>query len=170
MNKIYPKEGLYNLKAKDIFAECKILYKEFFSEQTLLRAFRLSITLYHLLEWVLPEGNTKFVKQIETKSQSTNEIISREEKLALDLRKYEFYEVLKSLANSSKHYALSKSEAYEKKTLEGFILGKSVLGEKFGQRNFIVNFEGEDIWIRMVFDSILKKYEEYFNNFDEDEV
>lgn len=61
VDKIYPKEGLYNLEAKDIFAECEILYKEFFSHQTPLRTFRLSITLYHLLEWVLPGGNNKDV-------------------------------------------------------------------------------------------------------------
>lgn len=162
MDKIYPEEGLYNLEAKDIFAEAQKLFKEFFSEQTPLRAFSLSITLYHLLEWVLPGGNSKStLTEIEKKSKSTEAIISREEKLVLELRKYDCYEVLSSIANNSKHYKL-RSPAYEKKILKGFKIGKSVIGEKIGQSNLTVNFKGKDIWLREVFAFVLGKYAEYF--------
>ncbi len=165
MNKDYPQEGLYGLEAKDIYDEARKLYDDFFSDQTPINAFRLSITLYHLLEWVIPESNGKQVlKDIRgKKGTSTESDISREEQLVLDLRDYEYYKVLKSLANNSKHFALSRSSAYEKGIVTGLFADYSVAGERVGQKNLVVDFKDEEVWIRKVFYFVLTKYSEYFN-------
>lgn len=159
------KEGLYTLEAKEIYLEAKRLYQDFFAEQTPLKAFKLSIILYHLLEWIVPNSNKKkYLKQLKNRCSRENLSLSSKEQFVLELRSYEFYEVLRSIADNSKHFRLDESSAYDKTVVEGFRAGQSVAGERVGQANLAVIFDSRKVWLREVFAYVLGQYSDYFND------
>ncbi|MEX1214738.1 hypothetical protein [Saccharospirillum sp.] len=145
----YSENGLFGLTASDIHEEAVRLYDAFFEHQTPLKAFRLAIVLYHLLEW------------IESENKPPENNLS---KLSKELQESTQFQVLRSLANNSKHHTLKKSSSYEKGIIIGFQAGRSVGGECVGQPNLAVNFQGQEVWLREVFGWILKKYTYYFNS------
>lgn len=144
------RQGLYSLSTKEIYAEAKRVFQDFFINQTPLNAFKLSITLYHLMEWI-------------KESEGSNDAAK---KLVHELKSYEFYEVLRSIANTSKHFHLtnSKSPSYDQMVVEGFIAGKSVAGERIRQANLAVDFKSKEVWLREVFAYVLRKYADYFED------
>lgn len=157
----YPEDGLYELTPEDIFEECRHFYEDFFSCQTPIKVFQLSIALYHLLEWICPEANTREgLDRIKNKSEERR---SAAERLVYELGDDPDYKVIQSLANNSKHHTL-RSKSYKKGEVQGFLLHISVLGERFGQRNLTVTVNGEERWLREVFNSVLSRYEHYFND------
>ncbi|MBW4422437.1 MAG: hypothetical protein KME13_25045 [Myxacorys californica WJT36-NPBG1] len=142
------RQGLYSLSTKEIYAEAKGVFQDFFINQTPLNAFKLSITLYHLKEWI-------------EESEGSNNAAKR---LVHELENYEFYEVLRSIANTSKHFHLRRSTPYDQIVTEGFMAGKSVAGERVGQANLAVDFKSKEVWLREVFAYVLKKYADYFED------
>ncbi|MCY7336048.1 MAG: hypothetical protein LH613_07505 [Chamaesiphon sp.] len=149
MSNINSGQGLYSLSTKEIYTEAKIVFQDFFIDQTPINAFKLSIILYHLKEW------------IEISEESND----AERRLFDDLKNYEFYEVLRTIANTSKHFDL-RSKSYKQVVDKGFRLGKSVLGERLGQANLAVDFEGKEVWLREVFAYVLEKYANYFEDYE----
>ncbi len=156
----FPEEGFYNLSAKDIHGEALRLYEDFFLEQTPLKAFRLSIVLYHLLEWIVPCGNDDQKPNAPREGEPSLELWRAE--LAFAVRNHLFYQVLKSLANNSKHHTL-RSRSYEKGVEFGVRAGRSVAGERLGQANLVIFFNGEEVWLREVFESVLALYTRHLN-------
>jgi len=150
MSNINSGQGLYSLSTKEIYTEAKIVFQDFFINQTPLNAFKLSIILYHLREW------------IEISEESND----AKKRLIDDLENYEFYEVLRTIANTSKHFHLTRksSPSYKQVVDKGFRLGKSVLGERLGQANLAVDFECKEVWLREVFAYVLEKYANYFED------
>lgn len=149
----FPKEGVFGLSA---YEEACRLYGDFFEEQTPIKAFRLSITLYHLLEWVVPGGNSK--KQQLHVALDENGPDRWKSELLKELRALPHYEVLRSLADNAKHHTLH-SPSYEKAVDFGFYAGRSVAGERLGQVNLVVLFEGQEVWLREVFAQVLAQYQ-----------
>ena len=158
-------QGLYTLDDRTIYLEAKELFQAFFTEQTPLNAFKLSIILYHLSEWIVPDSNNcKVLRDINNLAKEKGLSLNSKQKLVLDVQNYELYEVLKSIANTSKHYYLSRTPAYEQSVVEGFRAGQSVAGEKLGQTNLAVIFHSKEVWLREVFAHVLSKYAEYFDD------
>lgn len=159
-------QGLYTLDDRTIYLEAKELFQAFFTEQTPLNAFKLSIILYHLLEWIVPDSNNcEVLRDVNNRANEEGLSLSSKDKLVLDVRNYEFYKVLRSIANTSKHYYLrSRATAYEQSVVEGFRAGRSVAGEKLGQTNLGVIFDSQEVWLREVFVYVLSKYAEYFGD------
>lgn len=165
MDKTYPSEGLYDLDSQMIYFEAKKLFQDFFVKQTPLNAFKLSIILYHLSEWVVPNGDDKlFLDDFRNHANENSLSLSPEGKLVSYLHKYEFYEVLISIANNAKHYRLTRSKAYEKLVIEGFRAGQSVAGERVGQINLVVIFRSKEVLLRDVFSYVLSGYADYFRD------
>ena len=173
------RKGLYTLSSREIYDEAKELFKVFFVEQTPLNAFKLSIILYHLLEWIEPSSQPRssrdvneIVSTIRSKAVAANDAPSLDSKIKLirELWSYEFYDVLRSVADNSKHFCLTRSKPYEKSSVKGFIAGRSVAGEKIDQENLVILFDTEnpetkkEIWLREVFGYVLGKYAEYFGD------
>ena len=129
-------QGLYSLSTKEIYTEAKSIFQDFFRNQTPLNTFKLSITLYHLMEWI-------------EQSESSNDTAKR---LVNELRSYEFYEILKS------------SPSHDQVVVEGFRIGQSVMGERFGQVNLAIDFNSKEVWLREVFAYVLGKYADYFED------
>jgi hypothetical protein len=165
MDKTYPSEGLYDLDSRMIYFEAKKLFQNFFVEQTPLNAFKLSIILHHLLEWVVPNRDDElFLDSLKRHANENSLSLSPEGKLVSCLQEYEFYEVLTSIANNAKHFCLTRSKAYEKLVIEGFRAGQSVVGERVGQTNLAVDFRSKEVWLRDVFSYVLSRYAEYFRD------
>lgn len=156
----FPKEGFYNLNAKDIHEEALRLYEDFFQEQTPLKAFRLSVVLYHLLEWIVPGGNDG--PKPDAPAQGEQSVQQWRAELVFAVRSYPLYEVLKSLANNSKHHTL-RTPSYEKGVEFGFRAGRSVAGEHLGQANLMIFFNGKEVWLREVFEHLLGLYTRHLN-------
>jgi hypothetical protein len=151
--------GFYGLTYVEIYEEAKNLYAMFFAEQTPINAFKLSIMMYHLLEWICPgvyERNR--LEEINAKEEK-----SASDHLVIEVTSHRYYKILRGLANGAKHYRLTRTQPYPQSVERGFILGKSCLGERLGQENLVVEFEGESVWIRQVFTEVLEVYSSYFN-------
>ena len=143
-------QGLYSLSAREIYAEAKNVFQDFFVNQTPLNAFKLSIALYHLKEWIYEsEGSNDAAKTFVNK-----------------LENCENFEILRSIANTSKHFQLTRksSQSYEQIVSKGFILGKSVVDEKLSQDNLAIDFNSKEVWLREVFADVLKQYADYFED------
>ena len=167
MSDVESREGLYSLRNEEIFAEAKELFNRFFVEQTPINAFRLSITLYHLLEWIVPEGNSRKVLtnlRLRIGPKGDDSSLGPEDKLVWRIRNYEFYEVLRSIADNSKHHTLTRSKAYEQGIVKGFRADRSVAGEKLAQDNLVVLYETKEVWLREVFSNVLSMYAVYFQD------
>jgi hypothetical protein len=158
----FPKEGVFDLAAEDIFKEAVRLYEEFFSMQSPLTAYRVSVTLYHLAEWVTPGGNDKDFRNCIDAADPNRQ---RKAKLLADLHGYCHYEVLRSFCNNSKRFKL-QSAAFEKSIEHGFLVGRSVVGESLGQANLAVVVDGQSIWLREVFSHVLHLHAAYFKSQD----
>ena len=143
-------QGLYSLSTKEIYTEAKSIFQDFFRNQTPLNTFKLSITLYHLMEWI-------------EQSEISNDTAKR---LVNELRSYEFYEILKTVANTSKHFHLTRksSPSHDQVVVEGFRIGQSVMGERFEQVNLAIDFNSKEVWLREVFAYVLGKYADYFED------
>jgi hypothetical protein len=99
----FPKEGLFDLSAMDIMSEAERLYQEFFQAQTPISAYRLAVTLYHLAEWVSPNGNSKDYRKGIGSTDTTGEW---KKELLYGLHTYRYYEILRSICDNSKHHTL----------------------------------------------------------------
>lgn len=161
MEPSFPKDGLFDLSADDLMSEAERLYKDFFSSQTAISAFRLAVILYHLAEWVSRNGNSedKYLMMINADDPHGG----WKAELLSTLHSYEHYKVLRSICNNSKHHTLTSSKAYEKRNEYGFRAGKSVAGERLGQSNLAVIVDGESVWLREVFSYVIAAYRKYFS-------
>jgi hypothetical protein len=162
----FPKDGLYDLTPEDLFEEARRLYDEFFAQQESIRAFRLAIVLFHLLDWVHPNGTTPAVYRELRQAPEPDGPIA----LVVRLHEDRMFAILRSICDNSKHYRLMRSEAFEKAVVRGFVAGKSVAGEKLGQMNLAVAVGDQVIWLRDVFRSVLDMYSEYFQRRGLEEV
>lgn len=155
----YGRDGFFGLRPEDIHEEALRLYDDFFQHQTPIKDFRLALVLFHILEWIVPNGNDGARPSYPPAPEDGNWA----EELRYELRNYSYYEVLPSLANNSKHHTLrSRSRTHEKGATLGFRAGRSTAGECVGQPNLAVWFEGEEVWLREVFDHVLRQYTHYF--------
>jgi hypothetical protein len=113
--------------------------------------FNVIFPLYHLREWMCPDGYGSY----KHKPENTR---TKEELIHAHLHAMPEYEVVRSLCNAAKHYSM-ETLAGRTGVLIGFRTGFSRAGDRLGGTHFMV--DGRDI--RDFFFPVYRVYFEYFH-------
>ncbi len=117
--------------------------------------FEIIFPLYHLREWILPNGFASYKDKSETE-------LTKEEKVHFHLHtNVPEYTVVRELCNNAKHY---KDMGLTGRTsvLEGFRVGYGRVGDRLDVTHFVV--DGKDI--RDFFNPVFQVYYDYFHTSD----
>ncbi|CAG9197645.1 conserved hypothetical protein [Paraburkholderia tropica] len=158
----FPAEGFFDLNARDIFKLACEQYEAFYSEQTPINAFLVSVTLFHLLDWLVKNGTKEGVRKGITEKAEAER--TAEEVLLLKIYDLEEFRAVISAANNAKHHSLDGKTrpAYAKKIVKGFFVGVSRVGDSLGCEYLILNVDGKQIWLRDAFGKVLAAYRAFF--------
>lgn len=127
-----------------------------------MNAFLVSVTLFHLLDWLVKNGTKESVREkVEAKDEAAR---SPEESLLLKIYGLNEFRAVISAANNAKHHTLDGSArpAYEKRIVKGFFAGASRVGDSLGTEYLILDVAGDAVWLRDAFGTVLAAYREYF--------
>ncbi|CAB3976102.1 hypothetical protein BCO9919_07458 [Burkholderia cenocepacia] len=162
MEQRFPAEGFFDLSASDLFGLACEQYRAFYAEQTPLNAFLVSVTLFHLLDWLVKNGTKESVREkLAAKDEAER---SAEEALVLKIHSLEAFRAIVSAANNAKHHTLDGKTrpAYAKRIKSGFFAGVSRVGDRLRTEYLILDVDGEPVWLRDAFGTVLGVYREYF--------
>ncbi|MFM0505999.1 hypothetical protein [Paraburkholderia sp. RL17-373-BIF-A] len=162
MEQTYPVEGFFDLTARDLFQLACQQYDQFYHAQTPVNAYLVSVTLFHLLDWLSKDGSSdRGKKDIEAKGAEDR---SPEEELVLKIYALEEFQAVISAANNAKHHELNnkKRPAYTKKRRRGLFAGVARAGDSLGTEFLILDVDGTEVWLRDAFWTVLAQYREYF--------
>jgi hypothetical protein len=166
MNETYPAEGFFDLTALDLFKLASQQYEQFYHSQTPINAYLVSVTLFHLLDWLSKDGSSdKGRNTIESKDAKDR---SLEEDLVLKIYALEEFQAVISAANNAKHHALDnkKRPAYAKRRRMGLIAGVARAGDSLGAEFLSLDVDGKEVWLRDAFGTVLAQYQTYFEGID----
>lgn len=107
--------SFFDLTANDLFDLACKQYSQFYRDQTPLNAYLVSVTLFHLLDWLAKNGSMwKGKEAIEAKAEEDR---SAEEALVLRIHALDDFHAVVSAANNAKHRDLDGKHrpAYAKK-------------------------------------------------------
>jgi hypothetical protein len=162
MEQAYPAEGFFDLNALELFQLACRQYEQFYHAQSPINAYLVSVTLFHLLDWLSKEGSAergkKAIQAKETKDRSV------EEDLVLEIHGLDEFQAVASAANNAKHHELNnkKRPAYTKKRRQGAFAGISRAGDSLGTEFLILIVDGKEVWLRDAFGRVLARYREHF--------
>ncbi|WP_176079214.1 hypothetical protein [Paraburkholderia tropica] len=159
----FPAEGFFDLDARDMFKLACGQYETFYREQTPINAFLVSVTLFHLLDWLVKNGTKESIrKAIADKAETTR---TAEEVLLLKIYDLDAFRAVISAANNAKHHSLDGKTrpAYAKKIVKGFFAGRSRVGDSLGCEYLILNVDEKQVWLRDAFHEVLVVYRAYFD-------
>jgi hypothetical protein len=114
--------------------------------------FEIIFPLYHLREWICPDGHDTYKNMPEDKR-------TREQKLHAKLYGMPEYQVVRDLCNNAKHFE-TQSAIKETSVLKGLRAGLGRAGDSLGVVHFIV--DGKEIR-----DCVVPVYEVYCSYFSE---
>lgn len=162
MEQNFPAEGFFDLSASDLFELACEQYTAFYPRQTPLNAFLVSVTLFHLLDWLVKDG-TKECTRKELAAKDETEL-SKEEALVLKIYNLEEFRAVISASNNAKHRTLDRKSrpAYTKRIVTGFFAGVSRVGDSLGTEYLILDVDDKPVWLRDAFAIVLGVYREYF--------
>lgn len=162
MEQQFPKEGFFDLTAKELFGLACEQYERFFRDQSPLNAYQVSVTLLHLLDWLVKNGSARGAKGLIEAKEAKDR--TPEEATVLAIRELPAFRAVVSAANNSKHRELNDGyrPAYTKKRRVGLIAGVSMAGDSLGQEHLILDIGDEEVWLREAFGSVLERYREHF--------
>ncbi|WP_175666500.1 hypothetical protein [Burkholderia ambifaria] len=163
MEQQFPKEGFFDLTAPDLFRLACGQYESFYHDQSPVNAFLVSVTLFHLLDWLVKDGTTRRAKiSIEAKELGDR---TPEEVIALAIHELPEFRAVVSAANNSKHRELDGYRpAYAKKRRVGAFAGVTRAGDSLDDEHLILDIEDEEVWLRDAFGTVLERYREYFDS------
>lgn len=162
MEQAYPTEGFFDLTALDLFQLACQQYKQFYHAQSPINAYLVSVTLFHLLDWLAKDGSAdrgkKAIEAKEAKDRST------EEELVLKIYGLDEFQAVISAANNAKHRELINKNrpAYAKKRRQGAFAGVTRAGDSLGTEFLILDVDGKEIWLRDAFGKGLDQYRTHF--------
>ena len=122
----------------------------------------MSVTLFHLLDWLAKDGSTdRGKKAIEAKEEKNR---SAEEELVLKIYALQEFQAVISAANNAKHHELNNKHrpAYTKKRRQGAFAGVTRAGDSLGTEFLILDVAGKEIWLRDAFGKVLDLYRQHF--------
>ncbi|WP_423370155.1 hypothetical protein [Burkholderia sp. LMG 32019] len=164
MEQQFPKEGFFDLTASDLFRLACGQYESFYRDQSTVNAYLVSVTLFHLLDWLVKDGTTHRAKtSIEAKELGGR---TSEEITVLAIHELPEFRAVVSAANNAKHRELDGSyrPAYAKKRRVGAFAGVSRAGDSLGDEHLILDIGDEEVWLRDAFCKVLERYREYFDS------
>lgn len=162
MEQAYPAEGFFDLSALDLFQLACEQYEQFYHDQSPINAYLVSVTLFHLLDWLAKDGSTERGKRaIEAKEAKDRSV---DEELVLKIYGLSEFQAVISAANNAKHHNLDndKRPAYTKKRRLGAFAGATRAGDSLGTEFLIFIVEGKEIWLRDAFGKVLNLYKTHF--------
>ncbi|ABI87263.1 hypothetical protein CH72_3108 [Burkholderia ambifaria AMMD] len=162
MEQSFPAEGFFDLSASDLFGLACEQYTAFYAAQTPVNAFLVSVTLFHLLDWLVKNGTKENVREkLAAKDEAGR---SAEEALVLKIHGLEAFRAVISAANNAKHHTLDGKTrpAYGKRIKRGFFTGVSRVGDSLGTEYLILDVDDKPVWLRDAFWAVLDTYREYF--------
>src|SRR5258707_11412752 len=83
MEQAYPAEGFFDLTALDLFQLACRQYEQFYYAQSPINAYLVSVTLFHLLDWLSKDGSAERGKKAIEAKQAKDR--SAEEELVLKI-------------------------------------------------------------------------------------
>ena len=113
--------------------------------------FNALFALYHLREWIYPDGYESY------KNKNLNDMTSNEH-FHNNLHTNPDYVIIRQLCNRAKHVKVD-STSFETNLKQGLIPGYARAGDSLGQKVFLV--ENRDV--RTVMENVLEEYNSYFN-------
>ncbi|WP_322035431.1 hypothetical protein [Burkholderia cenocepacia] len=162
MEQAYPAEGFFDLTAQDLFKLACQQYEQFYHDQTPINAYLVSVTLFHLLDWLAKDGSSAHGKRdIEVKEAKDR---SPEDELVLKIYGLDQFRAVISAANNAKHRKLENKyrPAYSKKRRRGAFAGITRAGDSLGTEFLILDVDGKEVWLRDAFGEVLEAYREHF--------
>lgn len=167
MEQQFPKEGFFDLSAQDLFKLACDQYDTFHRAQSPVNAYLVSVTLFHLLDWLVKDGSAPKAKRaIEAKDQGDR---TPEEVTVLAIHELPEFQAAVSAANNAKHRELDGSyrPAYAKRRRVGAFAGVTRAGDSLGDEHLILDIGGEEVWLRDAFGKVLERYREHFDSLKE---
>jgi hypothetical protein len=144
--------GIYSVNTPSrLFEKLVRAFTAFCSSPSEDGIFEVIFPLYHLREWICPEG-------FESYKNTPEDARTREERLHAYLHSMPEYEVLRDLCNSAKHYSVGDI-SNRTDVLQGFRAGLGRAGDSLGITHFTV--DGKEL--RTVFWPVYKVYFAYFH-------
>jgi hypothetical protein len=162
MEQAYPAAGFFDLTALDLFQLACRQYEQFYYAQSPINAYLVSVTLFHLLDWLSKDGSAeRGRKAIEAKQAKDR---SAEEELVLKIYGLDEFQAVISAANNAKHHKLNNKSrpAYAKKRRQGAFAGVTRAGDSLGTEFLILDVDGKEVWLRDAFGKVLDQYREHF--------
>ncbi|OXI21872.1 MULTISPECIES: hypothetical protein [Burkholderia] len=163
MEQQFSKEGFFDLTAPDLFTLACGQYGSFYRDQSPVNAYLVSVTLFHLLDWLVKDGTTRKAKlAIEAKEIGDR---TSEEVTVLAIHELPEFRAVVSAANNAKHRELDGYRpAYAKKRRVGAFAGVTRAGDSLGDEYLILDIGDEEVWLRDAFGTVLERYREYFDS------
>lgn len=162
MEQAYPAEGFFDLTALDLFQLACQQYEQFYHAQTPINAYLVSVTLFHLLDWLVKDGSSERGRKAIEEKEATERSV--EEELVLTIYGLDEFRAVISAANNAKHHELDnkKRPAYAKKRRQGAFAGVTRAGDSLGTEFLILDVDGKEVWLRDAFGKVLDQYRTHF--------
>jgi hypothetical protein len=162
MEQAYPAEGFFDLTALDLFQLACRQYEQFYYAQSPINAYLVSVTLFHLLDWLSKDGSAERGKKAIEAKQAKDR--SAEEELVLKIYGLDEFQAVISAANNAKHHKLNNMSrpAYAKKRRQGAFAGVTRAGDSLGSEFLTLDVDGKEVWLRDAFGKVLDQYREHF--------
>lgn len=145
--------GIYQIdNARRLFEKLQRDWVAFYDNPSEDGLFDLLFPMYHLREWICPEG-------IASYRNKPDSVYSPEERLHCDLHSLPEYGVVRSLCNNAKHFSDRRDVPLRAAQYTGLRAGYGRCGDSLGITHYVV----DGVEIRDIFMVVYRVYFQYFD-------